>query len=179
MLTTFVIAVLSAVASIIQIPVLDSYFRVTMGVVVMIVLMRALGRKNFLEQAFWSGLFVCLVRMAVLSFQAVELGPKNIASILLEVFFYIGYGLIARYTIVDRDNRYPIPYVVSLVLADFGGNSLEYFMRYLFAEEIWHDAKLLTLILAAVARSVIIISLIWVVRKLGLNKEQMKEGAHA
>ena len=72
---------------------------------------------------------------------------------------------------------YKIPLVFSLVICDFGGNALEYILRFLYAAEVWKDTSLLTILIAAFVRSITIVLCVFLYRRfiephLSLKKEE-------
>ncbi len=177
MVTTLLVALLTALASLVHIPVGDSDFRVTLGMVVMITGYLILKKKKVLRLAFFSGLFVGLLRIVVSAISGMAITPKFAGSLLLEFFFYIGYGILYRYTVELNKSIYKIPLVFSLVICDFGGNALEYILRFLYAAEVWKDTSLLTILIAAFVRSITIVLCVFLYRRfiephLSLKKEE-------
>lgn len=172
MLKIILVALLSAIASILNIPVGDSGFRVSAGIIVMIVLIIVWKMPRIMLTSFVTGVAVCLMRVLVDSFTR-EMTLTLAGNYLLEVFFYLGYGLIYLLAVVRNRSIYKTPLVVSLVLSDVGGNAIEYFLRFIAAEEIWHNTSLNAILLAAVARSVIVILLIWLY-EITIGKKDIK-----
>jgi two-component system sensor histidine kinase YcbA len=173
MLKILLVALLSAVASIINIPVGESGFRVSAGIVVMVVLIIVWKMPRIMLTSLISGIAVCLMRVLIDSF-SVPMTLTLAGNYLLEVFFYLGYGLIYLLTVVRNRSIYKTPLVVSLVLSDVGGNAIEYFLRFIAAEEVWQNTSLNAILLAAVARSVVIILLVWLY-EITLGKTDLKE----
>lgn len=165
MVTTLLVALLTALASLVHIPVGDSDFRVTLGMVVMMTGYLILKKTKVLRLAFFSGLFVGLLRIAVAAIGGLTLTPKLAGSLLLEFFFYIGYALLYLYTVEKNKSIYKIPLVFSLVICDFGGNAIEYLLRFLYAAEVWKDTSLLTILIAAFVRSIVIVLFVFLYRR--------------
>ncbi len=165
MITTLLVALLTALASLVHLPVGDSDFRVTLGMVVMMTGYLILKKKKVLRLAFFSGLFVGLLRIVVTVIGGTAITPKLAGSLLLEFFFYIGYAVLYRYTVELNKSIYKIPLIFSLVICDFGGNALEYLLRFLYAAEVWKDTSLLTILIAAFVRSITIIVLVFLYRR--------------
>lgn len=165
----------AALASLISIPVGDSDFRITLGIVIMVVGIRIFRFEKAIRFSFWTGLAVCLTRIAYAAIMGIDITPALMGSYFLEIFFYIGYGIIYHFAVESIRTKYPVPLVLSLLLCDFGGNSLEYLMRFFYASEVWSDTSLLNLLLAAVTRSVIIILLVWLFQRFGPKSIRTEE----
>ncbi|HHW93297.1 MAG TPA: hypothetical protein GX734_02235 [Clostridiaceae bacterium] len=165
MVTTFLVALLTALASLVHIPVGDSDFRVTLGMVVMMTGYLILRKRKILQLAFFSGMFVGLLRIIVASISGMTMTPKLAGSLLLEFFFYIGYGLLYRFTVELNKSIYKIPLLFSLVICDFGGNAIEYLLRFLYAAEVWKDTSLVTILIAAFVRSLAIVVCVFLYRR--------------
>ncbi|HHX19064.1 MAG TPA: hypothetical protein GX728_01330 [Clostridiaceae bacterium] len=175
MVTTLVVALLTALASLVHIPVGDSDFRVTLGMVVMMAGYLILKKTKIIRLAFFSGLFVGLLRIAVAAIRGTTLTPLLAGSLLLEFFFYIGYGVLYRYTVELNKSIYKIPLVFSLVICDFGGNAIEYLLRFLYAAEVWKDTSLVTILIAAFVRSIVIILCVFLYRRFIEPRIPLKE----
>ncbi len=165
MVTTLLVALLTALASLVHIPVGDSDFRVTLGMVVMMSGYLILKKTKVLRLAFFSGLFVGVLRIAVAAIGGTKITPLLAGSLLLEFFFYVGYAILYRYTVELNKSIYKIPLVFSLVICDFGGNAIEYLLRFLYAAEVWKDTSLVTILIAAFVRSFVIIACVYLYRR--------------
>ncbi len=165
MVTTLLVALLTALASLVHIPVGDSDFRVTLGMVVMMSGYFILKKTKVLRLAFFSGLFVGVLRIAVAAIGGTKITPLLAGSLLLEFFFYVGYAILYRYTVELNKSIYKIPLVFSLVICDFGGNAIEYLLRFLYAAEVWKDTSLVTILIAAFVRSFVIIACVYLYRR--------------
>lgn len=169
------VILVAMLASLVSIPVGESDFRITLGIVVMAVAIQVFNFKKVIPFSVWTGLFVCLARVAYVATIGTELSPALIGSYFLEIAFYIGYGLIYHFAILHNRSKTPLPLVLSLVLCDFGGNSLEYLLRFFYMSEVWSDTSLVTLLLAAVSRSIMIILLTWLLQQFVFKIEQKQE----
>ncbi len=169
------VILVAALASLVSIPVGNTDFRITLGIVVMVAGIKLFHFDKIIGFSFWTGLAVCMARIAYAAIIGVSISPLLVGSYFLEIFFYIGYGIIYHFAIANIRTRYPVPVVVALVLCDFGGNSLEYLMRFFYASEVWSDTSLLTLLLAALTRSVIIILLVWLLQRFGPKSIRTEE----
>lgn len=160
---TFLIVLLSALASLLSIQVGASDFRVTAGIVVLITGLMLNKKLRPLPMGLVTGFAVCLMRVLAASLAGLEM---DVLSYFLEVFFYLGYVLVYHFVVVHEDQVYGMPLVISLSLADFGGNALEYFVRLALGYESWETTSLTTLLISALVRSVIIILAIFLTRLL-------------
>ncbi len=154
------IVVLSALASIIAFPVAGG-FRISLGIVVLFACIHAFQIKRPIRLALVTGIVVCLTRMFLESFST-PMTATLATNYFLEVFFYLGYGIIYYFAITKNESaKYPLPLVVALTIADGGGNFLEYYLRHMAADEAWLQTSLVTILFAAFARSVLIVLLSW------------------
>ncbi|MDD2427023.1 MAG: hypothetical protein PHR78_03680 [Eubacteriales bacterium] len=169
------VILVAALASLVSIPVGDTDFRITLGIIVMVAGIQIFSIDKVIGFSFWTGLAVCLARIAYAAVIGINITPLLIGSYFLEIFFYLGYGIIYHFAIANIRTKYPVPLVVSLVLCDFGGNSLEYLMRFFYASEVWSDTSLLTLLLAALTRSVVIVLLVWILKRFGPKSIRTEE----
>lgn len=169
------VILVAALASLISIPVGDTDLRITLGIVIMVVGTRIFRFDKAIRFSFWTGLAVCLARIAYAAIVGINVTPLLIGSYFLEIFFYIGYGIIYHFAVESIRTKYPVPLVLSFVLCDFGGNTLEYLMRFFYASEVWSDTSLLNLLLAAITRSVIIILLVFLLQRFGPKSIRTEE----
>lgn len=152
----FLIILISALASLIQLPVEASDFRVSAGIIVLMTAICHYQVKRPIRLGLLTGLAVCFFRMGVDSILIHGLTGAQSLSYLLETFFYLGYVFLFTYTANHPDPVYPLPLVVCLGISDFGGNFLEYISRLIAGLEGWSNVSLKTLLLAAFVRSVLI-----------------------
>lgn len=88
------VILVAALASLISIPVGDSDFRITLGIVIMVVGIRIFRFEKAIRFSFLTGLAVCLTRIAYAAIMGIDITPALMGSYFLEIFFYIGYGII-------------------------------------------------------------------------------------
>lgn len=168
------VVLVAMLASLVSIPVGKSDFRITLGIVVMATAIQVLRFEKVIAFSVWTGLFVCLARIAYVAAIGTSLTPAQVGSYFLEIAFYFGYGIIYHFAISHNRSKTPIPLVLALVLCDFGGNSMEYLLRFLYMSEVWSDTSLVTLLLAAVSRSIIIILVTWILQRFVFKLEPKK-----
>lgn len=154
---------LTALASLISVPIGDAGFRFTLGIIIFITATHIFKPKRPILMAILAGLAVCIVRI-IFDSMSIDMNAALASNYLLEAFFYIGYGLIYHWAVTTNTSDYPLPLVGALVLSDAGGNALEYFLRHLANYEVYQNASLLSILIAAAIRSVIIVILIWVIQ---------------
>ncbi|MDI9502590.1 MAG: hypothetical protein ACOX00_00340 [Peptoniphilaceae bacterium] len=175
MLTNVFIVLAATLASLIAMPV-DGGFRISLGVVVLFAGIHLFHVKRPILWAAIGGLSISLFRMLVASFSGPMSGMEA-SNHLWEFFFFIGYGIIYYYAIRRNTSDYPLPLVAALSLGDAGGNFLEYYLRHLAADEAWATTSLLTILLAAVLRSVLIVTIVWLGSRFvkpGPNREKVR-----
>ena len=173
MTISIIIVVLSCLASLITFPVSGS-FRITLGIVVLFAGIHAYKIKKPILLSAITGLAVCLTRIIVESFGKGMTGAIA-SNYLLEITFYVGYGIIYYYAITKNTSKYPLPLVAALTLGDAGGNFIEYYLRHLAADEAWLNTSLTTIFLAAVVRSTLIVILVWLISRFVI-KDTANEG---
>ena len=169
LLKTVLIVILSALASLIAIPVGDGGFRITFGIVVLITALHVFKPKNPITLGVITGLAVCTVRILFDSI-SMDMTASLASSYFLELSFYIAYPILYRLVFLTNTSKYPLPQVVSLVLCDTGSNAIEYSLRTLAGNVIWDTTSIYTILLAAFVRSVLIIMGVWLMEHFVLNK---------
>lgn len=163
---------LTALASLFEWPVESGDFRVSAGIIVFMV---ALHHKRFSRPILMSlgaGLVVTLFRVGIASLSG---GQSRVFSYLLEISFYVGYGIV--YTLISRyheDQIYPPTLLFTFFLSDFGGNLLEFVIRNLIGDQGYSSVSFLTLFLAALLRSLLIILFLWIWHKLDQKARPVK-----
>lgn len=168
------IVVLSALASLISIPVGDGGFRITFGIVVLISGLHLFKPRHPVLLALATGLAVSLVRILVDS-MTLEMTSAIASSYLLEIAFYVGYAYVYNWAITTNTSPYPLPLVVALVLCDTGANTIEYALRYLAGNTVWTTTSFVSILLAATVRSVLIVFIIWLYHQFA-DQKAMKGG---
>lgn len=162
MLAVFVI-LLSAIASLINLPIGSADFRFSAGILILISALMLNKKLKPEIMGVCTGLAVVLTRVLVASINNVDM---DLLSYFLELAFYLGYVYVYRWAVIDDDQIYQMPLVIGLSLADFGGNTLEYFIRLAFKYESWSKASLGTLIIGAFVRSALIILIVFLLHRI-------------
>lgn len=170
MLKAVMIIVLSALASLLALPVGDGNFRITFGIVVLITALHLLKPKYPVALAFVTGLAVILLRIFTDSL-SMDMTAQIASSYLLEISFYFGYALIYNWAVTTNTSTYPLPLVVALVICDTGANTIEYILRNLAADTIWNSTSFYSILLAAFVRSVIIVFGVWLLQNSSLRRK--------
>ncbi|MFZ2258178.1 MAG: hypothetical protein WAV55_08605 [Clostridiaceae bacterium] len=168
------IIILSALASLIYLPVGDGSFRITFGIVVLIAALHLFKPKHPVALSFVTGLAIVILRIAVDSF-SIEMTSSIASSYLLEIPYYLGYAVVYDWAITTNRSAYPLPLVVALVLCDTGANTIEYSLRNLAADTIWNSTSFYTILLAAFVRSVLIVFAVWAYQNTMSKKSTQKE----
>lgn len=174
MLRTVLIVILSALASLIAIPVGDSGFRITFGVVVLITALHTFKPKNPITIGFLTGLAICIVRIIVDSF-SMDMNATLASNYFLELAFYIAYPILYRWVFLTNTSKYPLPLVVGLVLCDTGSNAIEFTLRTLSGGAAFESASIYVILMAAFVRSVLIILGIWLLENFVIKKREGRE----
>lgn len=156
--------ILSALASNITLPVVGG-FRVTLGVVALFAMIHAFRLKRPILLATVTGIVVVLVRILLESFR-MPINPEVASNYFLEVFFYFGFGFLYYYSVIHNQSAYPLPLVIALAISDAGGNFLEYLLRTLAADQTWTNTSLVTILLAASVRAILIVFFIWITKRI-------------
>ncbi len=157
---TVLIVILSALASLIAIPVGDSGFRITFGIVVLITALHVFKPKNPITLGFLTGLAICLLRIIVDSF-SMDMTATLASNYFLELAFYIVYPILYRWVFLTNTSKYPLPQVVGLVLCDTGSNAIEYTLRTLAGGAAFESTSITAILLAASVRSILIVLAIY------------------
>lgn len=170
------VVVLSALASLIAVPITDG-FRISLGIVVLIAAIHAFHIERPIRLALITGVAVCLTRILFDSFR-LDMTAQMASVYFLEVFFYLGYGAIYTFAVRTNTSPYPLPLVVALSLADMGGNFFEYALRHLAADEAWAGTSLVSILLAAFVRSVLIVFLVWALSSFAASRTGKERSSH-
>lgn len=160
MLKALLIVILSALASLLALPVGDGSFRITFGIVVLITALHLFKPRHPVALALVTGLAVVLLRIFVDSL-SMPMTATLASSYLLEISFYLGYAFVYDWAVTTNTSPYPLPFVVALVLCDTGANAIEYTLRNLASDTVWNNTSFYTILLAAFVRSVLIVFAVW------------------
>lgn len=173
---TLLIVLLTALASLWEIPFSSGQFRASAGIVVLLAAVCILKIQNPIPLGFVAGIAVCLTRVAVSSLSGLE-PTALVGSYFLEIFFYLGYTVVFYLMNRHQDPLYPMPLLITLAVSDFGGNLLEYIVRLLAGNENWSTVPLQNLLVTALVRAGIIVILVYLWNL--WQKSHKKEQAHA
>lgn len=161
MVKGIIVALLAAVASIVNLSVGMGDLRVSLGIIVFIIALYFDKNMKPIPSAVITGIAVFLMRIILAAISG-NVVTSLFVSYLLEVLFYLGYGIIFEF-IVRRDRiEDNNPLILLLMICDFGGNSLELLARYFLMGDDFQSLTLQNLFLAAFVRSAII----WLVIKI-------------
>lgn len=160
MVKSIIVALLAAVASIVNLSVGMGDLRVSLGIIVFIIALYFDKNMKPLPSAILTGIAVFLMRLVIAAISG-NIATSLSVSYLLEVLFYLGYGMFFEFIVRKDDIEENNPLVLLLMICDFGGNSLELLARYFLLGDNLQSLTLQNLFLAAFVRSAII----WLVIK--------------
>lgn len=170
---TLLLLLLTALGSLIELPITGGEFRASAGIIILMAYISYKKPEKILLLGPAAGMMVCLTRVAMASLSGVDVSSL-VGSYMLEVFFYIGYVGVYCLMTGQADPIYPMPQIMTLAVADFGGNFLEYVVRYLAGNESWSGVPLKNLLIAAFVRAMIIM----IVVRLWQVWEQSRKGGN-
>ena len=170
---TALIIILSALASLVSIPVGNGGFRITFGNVVLISALHLFKPRHPLALALATGLAVTLARIFMDS-MSMEMTAALASSYLLEIAFYVAYAWIYSWAVTTNTSPYPLPLAVALVLCDTGANTIEFSLRHLASDTIWDTTSFSAILLAAFVRSVVIVFVIWLSNYFSMRKSSAR-----
>lgn len=169
MVQSLVIALIAAFASLINLSVGMGHLRVSMGIIVMIVALHEKKELKPISTSVLAGFAVFLMRLIVTSVGGTI--STNIAlSYLLEVLFYIGYGVLYEFLERRDVEKYNNPLILILMICDFGANAIELASRYFILGDNLQNFTFPNLFIAAFVRSAII----WILIRI-FNKNSLKD----
>lgn len=160
MMNTLVVALISAFASIIHFTVGMGDLRVSLGIIVFVLALYYNEDMKPIPTAVITGIAVFLMRLIVVAISG-DIVSELTASYLLEVLFYLGYGILYEFVVKREESRRKDPFILLLMICDFGGNALELTARYILLGDNFQSLTLQNLFLAAFIRS----ALIWIIIK--------------
>lgn len=166
MINPITVAILSGIASLLRFNIGDGGLRISLGIIVMIVALYSYRQLNVWTTSILTGIVVFLVRVLV-SYAGAGHFDASLLNYALEIVFYIAYGALFNLMVLHDTSVYKSPLVLLLMLCDFGANSVEYLIRYMFVDASLVTMDFLTIFLAAFARSAIIWMIIHFIIKPG------------
>lgn len=170
MLKKLLVALVAAFASIIHFTVGMGDLRVSFGIIVFVLALYFNEDMEPISSAIITGIAVFLMRVIVVAISG-DVATNLVVSYLLEVLFYIGYGIIYEFVVRHDNVKESDPLVLLLMICDFGGNALELTARYLFLGDQFQSLTLQNLFLAAFIRS----ALVWIIIKILKNQKRITE----
>lgn len=168
MINTLVVALVSAFASIIHFTVGMGDLRVSLGIIVFVLALYYNEDMKPIPTAFFTGIAVFLMRLIVVAISG-DVVSQLTASYLLEVLFYLGYGILYEFVIRKNKSIKSDPLILLLMICDFGGNALELIARYILLGDNFQSLTLQNLFLAAFIRS----AMIWVIIKVISSQKKL------
>lgn len=166
---TLLVGLLAALASMVDLTVGMGDLRVSLGIVVLVL---ALFFEEGLDPVA-TGLVTGLAVFGLRIFMAAVTVGVDVGlafSYLLEVLFYLGYGLLLLFAVRKDKEKENNPLILLLMICDFGANAIEFFARYIVLGDNFESLTLQNLFLAAFVRS----ALIWIGIKLIKEKKIVK-----
>lgn len=151
-------SVIVALASQINIGILDIDFRVAAGIIFFAIYLFNNKDINPIGMGLISGIAVYVLRVTLWIFRRESLGDV-IFSYQLEILFYTFYGVIYLLLIRKRDEENINQLFPILIVSDFGANLIEVFARIIQEALQFHWDIITTLLLVAVVRS----SMVWII----------------
>lgn len=170
MVKKLLVALLAAFASIIHFTVGVGDLRVSFGIIVFVLALYFNEDMEPISSAVLTGIAVFLMRVIVVAISG-DVKTDLIVSYLLEVLFYIGYGIIYEFVVKHDNFNDSDPLVLLLMICDFGGNALELTARYFLLGDSFQSLTLQNLFLAAFIRSAII----WIIIKILKSQRKITE----
>lgn len=153
-----VLSILVALASQVNLELLESQFLVSAGVIVYVIFLYHFDDINPIPLGVFSGAIVFALRLLV--HQIIYGGAAQVASTYMpETVFYISYAIFFLLFIENnKKNNLGFIFIV-FIISDFASNLIEVFVRYAVLTETTILEVIPTLILVSVIRS----SVVWIV----------------
>lgn len=155
-------AIIIALASQVNIGIMGTDFRVSAGIIFFAIFLYHYKDLKPIPMGMISGIAVYILRVIIYS-----LGKGNLNEVLfsfqLEILFYTFYGVIYSLLIrrINKDNLNML--LLILIAGDIGANIIEIFARIIIEASRFHLDIILTIVLAAIARSTIVwLALNWI-----------------
>ncbi|KNF09001.1 signal transduction histidine kinase [Gottschalkia purinilytica] len=144
-----------ALASQINIGILDTDFRVSAGIIFFVLFLFQYKDLKPVLMGLISGIAVYLLRLIICL-----AGKGNLSEVIfsyqLEILFYTFYGVIYS-LLTRRSNRDNLNQLVFILIAsDLCANLIEIFVRIMVGDSHFHREIIITLLLVAIVRSVIV-----------------------
>ncbi|NLM43202.1 MAG: ATP-binding protein [Clostridiales bacterium] len=147
-----------AIASLINIGILDSDFRVSAGIIFFAIYLFYKKDLKPIELGLISGIAVYAIRVVLYIFEKGNL-EDVVLSYQLEILFYTFYGIIYSLLVKKNDIESINKLFPILILSDFGANVIEVFSRIMLKALQFHLDIIVTLLFVALIRS----SVVWII----------------
>ena len=131
MFKTILVSVVVAICSLLNFNLGQTDLRASMGIVALIVALHDDPDLNELKTGLIAGIFVFLMRILVSAFAGKALTFDVISSYSIEILFYASYALFYLILVRHDHSAYKTPFIMLLMLCDFGANTVEYVVRFL------------------------------------------------
>lgn len=154
----FVLAVLVALASQVNLELLESEFLVSAGVIVYVIFLYYFDDINPIPLGALSGAMVFSLRLIV--HQIIYGGGVQVASSYMpEIVFYLSYSVFFL-LFIEKNRKDNLGFIfIVFIISDFASNLIEVFVRYAVLTETTILEVIPTLIIVSVIRS----SVVWIV----------------
>lgn len=168
-MNAFTVALISSLASLVAFRVGEGEFRVSLGMVAMIVLLERYREIPAILTSILTGLFVFLMRILSFKLTGGDVVGDLLFSFSLEIAFYIVYGLSYNFLVRLEKPKERMPLMLLLMLCDFAANSTEYFLRFASLKETASHVGFLTIFMVAFVRSAVI----WVISEFVFPRKEV------
>lgn len=150
---TLIVAALASVASLINLNIGNGDLRFSLGVIIFVVALYFDEKLDPIYTGLLTGIMVFLMRLAVGSMMV---NPEHLVlSYLLEIVFYLAYGLIFSFIVGRARTRKERSLIGLLVVCDLGANTLELFARFVILGDEFKPMVYSNIIISALVRSLI------------------------
>lgn len=131
MFKSILVSIVVAICSLLNFNLGQTDLRASMGIVALIVALHDDPDLNELKTGLIAGIFVFLMRILVSAFAGKALTFDVISSYSIEILFYASYALFYLILVRHDHSAYKTPFIMLLMLCDFGANTVEYVVRFL------------------------------------------------
>lgn len=172
MFKTILIAIVAAVCSLLNFNLGQTDLRASMGIVALIVALHDDTNLHELKTGIFCGIAVFLMRIITAAYIGKALTITLLSSYSIEILFYASYALFYFILVRHNNSPYKTPFIMLLILCDFGANTVEYLVRFLaFGGEIIRN-QFNDIFISAFIRSAIIWVIVSYIAKYKLNNKE-------
>lgn len=172
MFKTIIVSAVVALCSLLNFELGESDLRASMGIVALIVALHNDTELNELKTGIVSGIAVFLMRILSTAFAGHTVGLNLMISYSIEIIFYASYALFYLILVRKDHSAYKTPFIILLMLCDFGANSVEYLVRFLVYGGSIMKAHFNDIFMSAFIRSAIIWIIVSYIAKNKIKKEE-------